>query len=433
MALFKLEEDTTETNSGADMAVPDTHNGVVNVVLDHSWTLSPKSSRKDVPYIYMVERKVTNDVMLQQLLYNITAVYQAGGEITDTVGDALKKSAINSINNSTLSTKQKSDAIAALNSKPKDKESPYAGLYALDDTGWEFIFPYFDKQNHNVGSNWGTPEGGGGISKGLAAVGEGIAGFGEDLNKVMSFFETANQATGMDLNMKANVGTYIERAKQYKFGDSGPSYSLTFNLFNTTTIEDIIKNWELCFLLIYNNLPNRRTKTTFDPPPLYEIEIPGVRKSPVSWIRGLKVDFVGATRIMDLDLSGSIGNSKFRTIVPDAYKVTIDIQDVFQESKNFMNAMVNPDRNISVTFGGDTTSKDFVSVEQTYKDANITTNGNEISYISINKERSNNRSGIAKNAQDGFANGSIGKAFSNVKSSVGEAVTNASSAVRGLF
>jgi hypothetical protein len=166
---------------------------------------------------------------------------------------------------------------------------------------------------------------------------------------------------------------------------------------------------------------------------LYEIEIPGVRKSTVSWIRGLKVDFVGATRIMDLDLSGSIGNSKFRTIVPDAYKVTIDIQDVFQESKNFMNAMVNPDRNISVTFGGDTTSKDFVSVEQTYKDANITTNGNEISYISINKERSNNRSGIAKNAQDGFANGSIGKAFSNVKSSVGEAVTNASSAVRGLF
>ena len=69
-------EGGTDTSSlkltGAKIAVPAKEgSGLVNVVSDYSWTLAPKAARKDTPYMFIIERKLTNDVMIQQMIYNL--------------------------------------------------------------------------------------------------------------------------------------------------------------------------------------------------------------------------------------------------------------------------------------------------------------------------------------------------------------------------
>jgi len=330
--------------AGAAVAVaPKTEQGQnVNVVMDYSWTLSPKTARADVPYLELIEYKITNDVMLQQVLYTLAA---AGGEVVKTYTDLQKRVSGELTKNSESTNNSQATGNSSTVTKISEllgvTDNPYAGLYDLEPTGWSYILPYFDKLNHNIGGNWSTPDGGGVIGKTIKEVTDQVGGVTQDINKVVSLL---GSTTGV---VDARPGTYIEQAKQYKFTAQGPSYSVQFDLYNTTSIDDVIRNWELCFLLMYNILPNRKSKTVFDPPPLYEVTIPGVRKSPVSFIRGMKVDFLGATRIMDLDVGGFENST--RTIVPDGYSITIDFEDVLPESKNFMNSLVDETQKIRVS------------------------------------------------------------------------------------
>lgn len=356
MSLFKFEE-RTDTTKGAKNIVPngptntDNPNArVVNVVNDYAWTIQPKSARKDVPYLYMIERKLTNDVMIQQLMYNLVATFEAGTEI---VADAqkmvidflLKDAKDESGNEFTQADRdaKKREIETNIREAGLSSEDPYTGLYSLEDTGWAYVLPYFDKGNHNIDGAWGLPaDGAGGIISKLGnAATEAIGNLATDINQITSALGAMSGSGGV-----VKPGTYIEKAKQYNFQSQGPSYSLSFNLYNTGKITDVIDNWELCFALMYNLLPNRRTKTVFDPPPLYEVYIPGVRRSPVSFIKGMRVDFLGATRLMDLDVAGQ---SPLRTIVPDAYSIQIDIEDVLPESKNFMQSMIDQDMRVKVS------------------------------------------------------------------------------------
>lgn len=355
MSLFKFEE-RTDTTQGAQNIVPngttDTDNPnakVVNVVNDYAWTIQPKSARKDVPYLYMIERKLTNDVMIQQLLYNLIATFEAGKQIAADAQkiliDFLLKDAKDEDGNKLTQAERdvKKGEIEANISDIRSSEDPYTGLYSLEDTGWAYVLPYFDKGNHNIDGAWGLPaDGAGGIISKLGnAATEAIGSLATDINQITSALGAMSGSGSV-----VKPGTYIEKAKQYNFQAQGPSYSLSFNLYNTGKLSDVIDNWELCFALMYNLLPNRKTKTVFDPPPLYEVYIPGVRRSPVSFIKGMRVDFLGATRLMDLDVAGQ---SPLRTIVPDAYSIQIDIEDVLPESKNFMQSMIDQDNRVKVS------------------------------------------------------------------------------------
>lgn len=358
MSLFKFE-DRTDTTKGAQQLVPngttDIDNPtskVVNVVNDYAWTIQPKSARKDVPYLYMIERKLTNDVMIQQLIYNLVATFEVGSQIAADAQKILvdlllkdsKEENRNGLTDEERRDAKKREIEKNIQDAGLSSEDPYTGLYSLEDTGWAYVLPYFDKKNHNIDGSWGVPSDnatGGIISKLGNAATEAIGNIATDVNQITS---ALGAMSGTSSAVKP--GTYIEKAKQYSFQSQGPSYSLSFNLYNTGKITDVIDNWELCFALMYNLLPNRRTKTVFDPPPLYEIYIPGVRRSPVSFIKGMRVDFLGATRLMDLDVAGQ---PPLRTIVPDAYSIQIDIEDVLPESKNFMQSMIDQEKRVRVS------------------------------------------------------------------------------------
>lgn len=382
MALFKFEEpdqfnetvNGSPIKGGAKIIKPE--EGIVNVVNDFAWTINPKTSRKDTPYIHMIERKLTNDVMIQQLLYNISAAFQVGQQTTVEIFETVK----NRLGLEENEAETVTEKIGAFIGDPLDPTNPYQGLYDLDDTGWQYVFPYFDTTHHSISATWGEPgdQGSGIISKAITAFSSGVSTAATGVNQIISALGSLSGETD-----RTRPGTYIERAKQYNFQPSGPSYSFTFNLLNTIKVDDVIRNWELCFALMYNLLPNRRTKTVFDPPPLYEIYIPGVRRSPISFIKGMRVDFVGATRLMDLSVAEQ---DKLRCIVPDAYVITIDIEDVLPESKNFMESMIDSEKRIRVSTRteGETINRDFTVNDDMSKK-------NDIIHISLNKNQTSGR------------------------------------------
>jgi hypothetical protein len=265
---------------------------------------------------------------------------------------------------------------------------PYENLYITEDTGWKFILPYFDNYS-NAQANLYSGDSNNSFS-GLIKTGiDGLNNF-TDLASVI--------ANPIDI-------TFVEKAKLYNYSTEGEDITFTFPLINTgsATFDDVVRNWELLFLLLYNNKPSRRNVSVIDPPVLYQLDIPGSKFLPFCYISNIAVDFQGSRRELEFNLSYSdslqlaniptqigeenttntqlnyatdntfninatpkdiIGESlrsaataatttfqnqffnkqtsrKIKTIVPDAYLVRITVKSLLTETKNFMYSLIN--------------------------------------------------------------------------------------------
>lgn len=349
MSLWKAVKTPDEKDSttnlplqGASYLISNNEN-LIDIVNDYTWTISPKSGRGDVPYVHLIEKRVTNNVLLQQAIYNVRALAELGDVSVEQYTKMLQTASGLSDEElqKILEEKKNADVSNKNTSSEKDgKESPYKGLYDLEETGWQYVFPYFDTNNKNIGGKWGD------TNRGI--VGNFAAKLAESIEDTSSIVNTVQAALGAGTGLaQAPIGTYIEKPKQYEYGQTQETYTVTFKLYNTHNYADIIKNWEFCFLLIYQNLPNRRTKTIIDPPVLYEFLIPGLKHCPLAYIQSLKIDFVGATRVMNLVVGGD--DRGIETIVPDAYKITIALTDIFPESRNFMEGILDETKRITVS------------------------------------------------------------------------------------
>ena len=140
-------------------------------------------------------------------------------------------------------------------------------------------------------------------------------------------------------------GRYIEKPKNFAFDGRQKSYVVNFPLFNTKSYNEIIKNWQFLFLLTYQNTPGRVTKDVINPPVQYEAYIPGSWYSKFTSITDMTVNFRGARREMDipvpfLDRNTNDGEEwllqkrMIRTVIPDAYEVSITLTEIFGETQN---------------------------------------------------------------------------------------------------
>lgn len=120
---------------------------------------------------------------------------------------------------------------------------------------------------------------------------------------------------------------------------------------NTGTYDDIIKNWQLLFGLVYQNRPGRVTKNLIDVPVIYELFIEGDAYMPYSYITSLKVNFVGNRRTMKIKVpvtkfasegsDTSVQTREIETTIPDAYQIDIQIKGLNDETRNFMYQSLN--------------------------------------------------------------------------------------------
>ena len=148
-------------------------------------------------------------------------------------------------------------------------------------------------------------------------------------------------------------GTYIEKSQQFSMGQKGRDVSFTVPLLNTGTFNDVKRNWQLIFGLVYQNRPGRVSKSIIDQPVIYEVHIPGVAYMPYAYISNLSVKFLGNRRDMELDVpimdegvDGGITNNigTIRTVIPDAYELSVTVTGLNEETRNFIYASVKKDR-----------------------------------------------------------------------------------------
>jgi len=330
----------------------------IDIVNDFPWTKSPKTSRSDVPAAYVKEKRLLTNSTLANFFYSVLA----GAEVLETAGDRIESGKIQ-VGSNTLKVFDEIKGAAgssypgvtnALNlvSSYGEKASgfvndlkvkaenflnedrltdkilqPYNGLYYTEDTGFKYFIPYLSNTYLEASSN-----------------------FSEDSQKVMGLsdideiadtaFNAIRGAAFMD-----KPGVYVEQSKQYDFGQDGRTFNMNFPLLNTGTYEDIKRNWQLLFGLIYQNKPGRINRNLLEMPVIYEFFIEGLAYMPYSYITQISIDFIGNRRTMAIDIPSFSTTSEneslkdrtsISTVIPDAYNVSIQFQGLNKETRNFL-------------------------------------------------------------------------------------------------
>jgi hypothetical protein len=338
----------------------------IDVVNDFQWTKSPQTSRRDTPSVRIKEKRITKNSTITNLAYSLNAALGAGGTGVDSLinsaatvqnlipgGNALSQTSIgqNVGSIAQISSEQISETISAAQNAitelgggaqfTSNVLKPYNGLYALEDTGFEYNLPYFDNKHSELRTQ-----------------------MGENQQNIASSFASAAVDIAANLASVAQAlrpGTYIEESRQFQMQQEGRNINISFPLLNTGTYDDVAQNWQLIFGLVYQNRPGRITRTLVDLPVIYETIIDGVLFMPYSYISNMSVDFIGGRRKMKIPLpvttssdDADVGVQRVEAIIPDAYQVNITISGLNEETRNFLYESISPGLVTTSSVGGET-------------------------------------------------------------------------------
>ena len=378
-------------------------NQLVNVVRDFYWTYSKPGdvSRSEVPKIILTERRLKTNALIAQLKYSLTNIgnpssstiaeaEQNFGPIATVLGKAVNaivptaglaavqpqlqsarqfaqqtgQASLQAAANSTVGqiAQQAGQGISqsaailaakAANAFSDDNPTvssnpllqPYQNLYLTEPTNWVYILPYFtDNQSlqGNSFSDTGSPLKG--TIGGLAQAGVNFA------TGLAEFASTLASPTQI---------TFVEKTKFFDYDtNGGETIDVEFPLINTGSVayDDVVRNWQLLFLLVYQNRPGKTGFNTVDQPVIYQVEVPGTKFFPYCYIQSINIDFVGSRREMPItvpssssetnstasSISTNITTQTINTVIPDAYKVRITLKSLTANTRNFMAYMLSP-------------------------------------------------------------------------------------------
>lgn len=342
---------------------------VIDVVRDFAWTVSPKTNEefKKVPVMYLTELEQTTNSLLGSALYllNATTGEQAQKNIGEATGDLISKldnlfsdswTGLNQLLSRVTGTTEVRRALPvddpgnpiqdfARNNAPflqktlnefvtwlgvyngvdralvSDKLKSYFGIYLTKPTGFQYALPYFGNSPLGVLNNWSSTAG--------------------MHNKKVSDMIQSAQTTIEEVATSFNInqpGTFIEKPKYYQYTDGGKTVSITFPLLNTVKKTDKIayqQNYELLWILAFQNRPYRTSFSRVSPPKLYTLTIPGQQFMPYCYISEMKVEFQGTRRNLPVALGITPGTTA-TVSVPDAYIVTLTFTSLIADVGNTM-------------------------------------------------------------------------------------------------
>lgn len=375
---------------------------VVDVHRNYPWTLSPPITRAYTPIIEITEYKQVLSSELMGYAYSLagtidnfrvaaktlpTAVAAGAAVVkqatTTLPGTGLVGGVAKFIGNSLINTGfvAGTEQIEQINKAAEESTkqdvikndpnnaflAPYRGLYAVEPTGFVYRLPYASQENFSQNNSWGDPEGQ--IAKAAGSVLTSLIGeFDGDRVTETVPADGAKGSTANKLGVVAGrslldvtkgvmtaAGGVIkaEKPKSYQGPQTTDSVTVKFILYNTVNFSDIKKNWELCYLLSYQNLPNRKGINLMDPPKLYRLLIPGYKQFPMCWVSNLKIKNLGAVRMVDIDdpnnainyaqamVNGMSYTSSIK-MIPEAYEIEITFEHAFYSSQNLYAYALNP-------------------------------------------------------------------------------------------
>lgn len=318
--LYDFDNSDETLRFGAPRLVPKLKTGV-NITADFPWTTLPKHTRVNVPSITMREYRINSSTLIQSFTQQARSAVDAVGG----AGENIVKGAINGVK--VLGAQITDEEVNSWLNKTYNVSDqtfldPYRHLYPVTPTNWVYTFPFLTNQNQKTKNSWGkdTSEATGGVGQSSTkGVGEGAVGV------VRNFLEVGAK-TAKVFNV-LEPGSHTEQIKHYTPSD-GESYRVQFTLYNTMSFQDIQKNWELCFVLTYQNRPNRRSVSLLDPPCIYNVTIPGVNQFLYAYIENLDISNLGTSRYVELDIG--------QKLIPEAYQVSFDVKSLLTPTQNLM-------------------------------------------------------------------------------------------------
>ena len=402
------------SDKSARTLIPNEEGNVIDVVQKFPWTLTPRNSpaRTETPYIKLKEFYLL-DTYINQLLksYNITAINPSGTafqQIEDALSELTDLGVIATANDDRQLYEKMYDHInptgfeyrfpyfesSQTNVNTWTQKSTYDFIVYYqqklasfnlfdelrsDDFGGYFdptyflnvVTGFFNPDVLNAGFNFiqGQPStqdlgtlGGASFQRAsysrLPVAGTLI----EVYEKVAkAYYEAKRKLELIDIALTSSMGNLQGDPvidKPLIWTTSQPrNFVISFPLFNTDFLDDnsgektITRNWELCYLLAYQNLYNKKNLFKGTPPVFYEIEVPGVHYTKAGYVNDLKILNIGNTRLLDLPIGS---NGERRSVnVPDAYFVVMSLIDFFMPSKNFLDSINNPTVRNRVKASGD--------------------------------------------------------------------------------
>jgi hypothetical protein len=287
--LFRQETPTgfstiTDDSIGglADYLVPQ-GTGAVDIINEYRWTLTEKNGREETPSIVLTEFRLLQSAFMNSARYFLTGLGQQ-----------------------------------AVNTKSIYEKGMrgYAGLFDYNNpTNFWYRFPYFSDVSNEVASTWKTLDFLETI-KGVASV----VGLGQTVDLAIK----GSQAV-YEMNYP-RVGQ-MDRPKLWE-ASTPRTINIKVPLYNTFDFDDIKKNWDLCYLLLYQNMFNKRDFVTAIPPVFYTVFAPGQFFSIAMYVSDLKIYNKGNMRRMNID-------GLFRNI-PDVYEIDMTLTDMIMPSQNML-------------------------------------------------------------------------------------------------
>lgn len=318
-------------------SVPASNNtsSLINVCDDFDWTISPRNNsgfnKRLIPRGLIKEYRVGDTAVLNALLYSAEAAVEAAtatvNDISNNIlknvgGDLLAdgaKAAANVLDGIVKGIRSEVSTISNINQQDFPQTSwmkPYKDLYPLESTDFQYLLPYLDNSAFSeLRNSW--PD-----------LTFPLSNIYQQLDTVANFAKFTAP------------GQYIEKPKMYNPADSGsPSATFKFPLFNSQTYESACRNYQLLWLLVFQNTPQRVTKSLLEMPKIYSVTVPGVCYMQYSFVESLTVEFLGNRRHVDITMPSSTELGLLATIpaiMPDAYEVTITFRSLNIHNSNML-------------------------------------------------------------------------------------------------
>jgi hypothetical protein len=309
----------TPSNGGnaGSVTIDVTNNaGLIDIVNQYAWKNKIGGNTDEVPYLYL--REFT--LQWGQVLRNLAGLW-----------DSVK----GYLNAPTGSTGGLNDT--------DFKGDPYGKLYSVTSTGFSYILPYIIKPNSSLmgktSNDWKTIN-----TQSIAkqAIG-GLVGMGSK--------SLGDLVASAPVSFQHGTGVGVEDIVYFE-NTGRRAIKISFPLYNTVDVQSAKNNYYFVSLFKLQNLKTRNTITTFTPPKVYQIEMPGVGGfyMPLAYVKELDIESIGTTRLMWDGSYQEFGNAavgaghKAGILLPEAYKVNITFEEVVPESANIYMGAIGGDK-----------------------------------------------------------------------------------------